>query len=298
MLTEEPARKAGQGDPMRTSVHTDEDNIRSELAVFLRTKRKAVAPSTYGFLPSLKRRTTGLRREEVAELADVGPTWYTWLEQGREIRPSLRVLGNIAAVLQLSDVETQYLFELAGHEPQRPAQADEASAELTLQSVVDEFRSPAFIRNGRYDVLAWNDAFQAIFPLSADAAPLERNFLCRLLRADWGGAILPDYEELARACVADFRMSYARRGAPAAFVALVDELQSSSPLFARWWSEYAVDEIREIDQRVLHPMAGELLLRFRHFDVVERPGIKLVLFSPQHGSDSGARIARLASACE
>jgi transcriptional regulator with XRE-family HTH domain len=278
---------------MPSAMPTGERNVRSELAVFLRTKRKQVAPSTYGFVPSMKRRTTGLRREEVAELADVGPTWYTWLEQGREIRPSLRVLGNIAAVLQLSEVETQYLCELAGHEPRRPAPADDFGSELTLQGVVDEFRSPAFVRNDRYDVLAWNEAFQAIFPLRVDAAPLERNFLRRLLRADLGGAVLPDYEELARACVADFRMSYARRGAPPAFVALVGELQTTSPLFARWWSEYAVDEMREIAQRVQHPTVGELLLRFSHFDVVERPGIKLVLFSPQNGSDAGARIARL-----
>jgi transcriptional regulator with XRE-family HTH domain len=260
---------------------SDEVNARSELAVFLRTKRKQVPPSTYGFLPSGKRRTTGLRREEVAELADVGPTWYTWLEQGRDIRPSMRVLSNIAAVLQLNPIEAQYVFELAGHEPRRPKLSDDVGSEPMLQNVVDELRSPAFVRNGCYDVLAWNDAFEQTFGMRRDAPALERNFLWRLLREDWGAAALPDFEELARVCVADFRMSYARRGAPPAFVSLVEQLHAASPLFTQWWSEYAVDEMREIQQRVVHPVAGERLLRFTHFDVVERPGIKLVLFLPQ-----------------
>jgi transcriptional regulator with XRE-family HTH domain len=266
---------------------------RSELAVFLRTKRKQVSPSTYGFLPSTKRRTSGLRREEVAELADVGPTWYTWLEQGREIRPSLRVLGNIAAVLQLSDVETQYLYELAGHEPQRPIPSDDVGNEPTLQRVVDEFRSPAFVRNGRYDIVSCNEAFAVTFGIGTQTAPLGRNFLWCLLRNDWGTTQLPDSDELARACVADFRMTYARRGTPPAFAALVRELHAASTLFTQWWSEYAVEEIREVRQRVTHPSAGELSFLFTQYDVVERPGLKLALFSSQGGTDTAQRLSRL-----
>ncbi|HTW85564.1 MAG TPA: helix-turn-helix transcriptional regulator [Candidatus Sulfotelmatobacter sp.] len=278
---------------MSCSTDANTGNARSELATFLRTKRKQITPSTYGFMANGKRRTVGLRREEVAELANVGSTWYTWLEQGRDIRPSVRVLSNIAAVLQLNTVETQYLFELAGRPPQHPDVADDVGEQPSLRDVVDEFRCPAFVRNGRYDILVWNREFAAIFGMRPNAQALERNFLWRLLRQEWGPAHLANFEPLARACVADFRMTYARRGAPPSFAALAEQLNAISPLFVKWWAEYAVDEIHEVLQPVEHDRAGELLLRFKQFDVVEQPGLKLVLFSPQTGSDTAEKIALL-----
>jgi transcriptional regulator with XRE-family HTH domain len=253
--------------------------VRGELALFLRTKRRQVLPGSYGF-EGRNRRTPGLRREEVAELADVGPTWYTWLEQGRDIRPSTRVLGNIASVLQLNDVETQYIFELAGHEPKAPAFSDDFGPSPSLENVVGEFRSPAFIRNGRYDILVWNRAFGEIFHMNSAAQNFDRNFLCRLLLTEWGTSIMPDFEAFAHQCVADLRMTYARRGAPPAYVALVAYLHAASPMFGAWWSSYDIECLHDVTQRLVDPVAGEIDMRCTHFDMIDRPGLKLVLFSP------------------
>ncbi len=272
------------------------EHVRSELALFLRTKRRRADPAAYGVVPAPNRRTAGLRREEVAELAGVGPTWYTWLEQGRDIRASARVLHNVASVLRLSKAETDHLFRLAGQEDTSRGAGDDDAPDPWLQTVVDQIGCPAFIRNARYDVLVWNDVCAAVFGFTTGGPALDRNFLWRLFRHDWPKLRIPDHQTLARACFTDFRLAYAERGMAPGFADLAAELRAASELFAQWWAEYPVEASRAVVQRLEHDRMGALELRFTHFDVADRGGMHLVVAAPERNSTSERKIAARCSA--
>src|SRR5579863_5754258 len=156
---------------------------RSELAAFLRSRRERITPEDVGLPGGYRRRTAGLRREEVAQLAGVGVTWYTWLEQGRPIRASVQVLDAVARTLRLDSVERQHLFRLAEIPD---AAADGAANQLLpaeVRAVLDQLvPMPANVVTERFDILAWNAAYAVLFPPSADTAPAgtgraERNSL-------------------------------------------------------------------------------------------------------------------------
>jgi PAS domain-containing protein len=239
-----------------------------------------------------------LRREEIAELAEVGPTWYTWLEQGRNIRASARVLQNIAAVMRLTDVETRHLLSLARHTPNDDTPYQDSRVEASLQDVVDACACPAFIRNDRYDVLAWNRSCDALFDVSSYEAVLERNFLWRLFSDSWRSIKLPNWQLLARHLIADLRVAYARHGDSPAFRSLVSDLCSLSPLFAQWWAQYTIDDLREVSQLIVHDSIGDLHVRINHFGVIGFAGLKLVLAAPERNSGTEEKLADLRVAAD
>ena len=267
--------------------HDSAGHLRSELGTFLTTKRKMLQPADFGLPVSAKRRTPGLRREEVAELAQVGFTWYTWLEQGRKIRPSERVLQSIASVLQLNPIEERYVHDLAGHR-ETVISPDLRAADRPLQEVLDGISFPACVRNARYDVLAWNDPFARFFDFDHGDSELQRNLLWRLFANRWKSIELQNWQELAKALSADFRMTYGRYDAPS-FRALVSELRAASPLFAKWWDEFLVGDLREIPVQIVHIIRGKQALVLRHFKVADPEGLMLILMAPVAPQSSTAR---------
>lgn len=204
----------------------DQRERRDALAGFLRARRERLTPAQVGLPPGFRRRTPGLRREEVAQLADVGTTWYTWLEQGRDVRPSAVVLDALADALRLDRDERSYLFALAGRLlPAAPVTAPVAHVSPALQTVLDSLDpNPAFVRGWRWDVYAWNRAACAVFADFAALPAGERNIVRLLFTDPQARERWEDWEGIARATLALFRADHGRHADDPAFAALIADL--------------------------------------------------------------------------
>lgn len=262
------------------------------LGDYLRDRRAKLDPAALGY-PLARRRTPGLRREEVAQRAHVSATWYTWLEQGRGGAPSDEVLDRIAGALLLNDVEREHLFLLAlGRPPEIQYQGSD-SVTPRLQRVLDALAlSPALVRTATWDVVAWNRAAAAVFIDYGTLPPTERNIL-RLIFCDPGArARQADWESVARFVVASFRTDATRAGAARSVQAMVDELCERSADFAALWREHDVRTHGEGTKHLRHPQAGDIAVEYSSFAVDGRPDLAMVVYNPVTPEDAG-RIQRL-----
>jgi transcriptional regulator with XRE-family HTH domain len=257
------------------------------LGTYLRDRRGKLDAAALGF-PLKRRRTPGLRREEVAQRANVSATWYTWLEQGRGGAPSADVVDRLARALMLTDVEREHLFLLAlGRPPEVHYQAAEGVTPR-LQRVLDALEiSPAYVKTSTWDVVAWNRAAAAVLVDYGTLDPKQRNLL-RLVFLDPHIRVKqPDWQGVARFVVGAFRADVARAGAGAAknVAALVDELSRESPEFAALWRDHDVRDTYEGPKRVRHPKAGVIALEYSTFAVDGRPDLSLVIYNPATSKD-------------
>ncbi|GAA1804108.1 helix-turn-helix transcriptional regulator [Actinomadura chokoriensis] len=265
---------------------------RTELAAFLRSRRARITPDDVGMAPGLRRRTPGLRREEVAQLAGVGVTWYTWLEQGRPINASSQVLDAVARTLRLDGAEREHLYRLADV-PDGSVEEEVGSLPEDVQAILDALVPlPASVGNGRCDILAWNAAYAAIFPVVETARPCERNSM-------WMAFTLPpccnpvaNLADTAPNLVAAFRHRYSRHLDEPGWKDLVRRLQEVSPEFARLWASHDVAVSGSSIKIFRHPGAGEIRTRTVHLDVTGTPGARLVTYMPTD-EESRGRIAWL-----
>ena len=230
---------------------------RRELGAFLSSRRARLNPKEFG-LPEGPRRTAGLRREEVAVLAGVSVSWYTWLEQGRDIQPSAEALRRIAKVMKLDRVESSHLFALSTREVPSMVTSGEVSAGLEmLVRAINPI--PAYVRNMRLDILAWNDAIAELFVDYGSLLPHERNTLRLLfLYMPYRTRIL-DWEQMARGMISAFRTARAHAQDKAPFDSLIEELSSESAEFNDWWQDTEVKGFEEGSKRVVHPLTGKVV---------------------------------------
>jgi transcriptional regulator with XRE-family HTH domain len=266
---------------------------RAELADFLRTRRASLLPEDVGLPAGGRRRTPGLRREEVAQLAGVGATWYTWLEQARDVRASFDVLESLARALRLSPAERGHLI-LLGRGEQGPAcQPPAERASPTLKRLVENLGpSPAYIMGRRWDYLAWNLAWRVLASWEPGRDPSTRNHIWLTFMDPARRTLMPDWERAARRLVAKFRADSARHIGDPAFERLIESLRAASPEFRRWWERHEVAGGGEGRKELLHPVAGRLVFEhavFRH----EASDQRLVLYSPLGDEDTPAKLARL-----
>jgi transcriptional regulator with XRE-family HTH domain len=268
----------------------------NQLGTYLKDRRAKLDPAALGF-PITRRRTPGLRREEVAQRAHVSVTWYTWLEQGRGGSPSVDVLDRIARALMLTNVEREHLFLIAlGHPPEVRFQAKEGISPR-IQRVLDALEfSPAFVKTVTWDLVAWNRAAAALFGYDA-LAPDQRNILRRLFFDPQVRAAQLDWKSVARFAVAAFRADTARAGASANVQALVDELRRLSPEFEMLWRENDVRAHGEGTKHLRHPVAGMIELEYSAFSVDGRPDLNLVIYNPATPKDVN-KIRRLISSTQ
>lgn len=256
------------------------------LGTYLKDRRARLDPAALG-LPLTRRRTPGLRREEVAQRANLSATWYTWLEQGRGGAPSADVLDRIARALMLTNVEREHIFLLAlGRPPEIRYQPPEPVSPR-LQRVLDALEySPAYVKTSTWDVLAWNAAAVAVLGDYGALAPEQRNILRILFNEKRLQAAQPDWQGVARFVVAAFRADVARAGAMRNVQALVDELCATSAQFAAIWSENDVrSTYGEVAKQVRHPLAGVIGLDYSAFAVDGRPDLDLVIYNPSTAED-------------
>lgn len=272
----------------------DEKKRRKELANFLKTRRAQRSPQDVGLSDGPRRRTPGLRREEVASLAHVGVTWYTWLEQGRDIGVSEQVLDSVSTVLGLNKDEKEHLFRLA-HKPV-PTSLMTTSIEVdpTLQGVIDGLGTrPAWVVDQRWNVLAWNRAAEVVFGNFGALSEGERNFLQLLFGDDNLRRRVMNWEEFARGKLATFRFSSDKYVEEPWFTGLVQELREVSSEFRDWWSQH---EVRSTPVRrvvIDHPDVGHLVLESLSFRINASPGQRLCVYGPVSGSDTADKIHSL-----
>jgi transcriptional regulator with XRE-family HTH domain len=270
------------------------EDRRTEIAAFLKTRRTRRQPEEVGLPRNGRRRTPGLRREEVATLARVSIEWYSWLEQGRDINPSADVLRRIALALRLEPGETQHLLALAGHGVVAGAPpAKPAGVSLRLERLMEQLEyCPAWVYGERWDILAWNRAATIIHGDLAAMEGIERNVLYQLFLSPRMRRMLMNWEGHARNCVAKLRAGYAPHVDDPWFNELVRLLRAKSPEFAAWWNDHDVQLGKEGVKIYDHPEAGRLSFDFTVLDVTEEQfaAARLVTYVPVPGSGTRERI--------
>lgn len=256
------------------------------LGTYLKDRRARLDPTSFGFSPT-RRRTPGLRREEVAQRANVSATWYTWLEQGRGGAPSADVLDRIARAMMLTDVEREHLFLLGlGRPPEARYHAPQGITPR-LQRLLDTLdHSPAFIRTATWDVIAWNRAAAAVLTDYGALPEGQRNVLRMMFRNARVRAAQSDWQSVARYVVASFRADVARAGAARDVQSLVDELCATSPEFAAMWRDNDVQGHGDGLKVLHHAIAGKLALEFSGFAVDGRSDLTMVIYNPATPKDA------------
>ena len=256
------------------------------LGTYLRDRRTRLDPATFGFIGG-RRRTPGLRREEVAQRANISPTWYTWLEQGRGGAPSADVLDRISKGLMLTEPEREHLFMLGLGRPPEVHYKPVEGVTPRLQRVLDALdSSPAFIKTATWDVVAWNRAAAAVLTDYGQLPPEQRNILRLMFGNSQIRAIQEDWESVARYVVGSFRADVARAGATEEITQLVDELSRTSEAFDRLWRDNEIAAHHEGLKRLHHPDVGLLELEFSAFAVDGRPELGMVIYNPASSDDA------------
>jgi transcriptional regulator with XRE-family HTH domain len=267
---------------------------RDELADFLRQRRASLQPQEVGLPGGGRRRTPGLRREEVSQLAGVGTTWYTWLEQGRDVRASMEVLEAISSALRLTPAERTHLILLGRGEQAPPLRTPAERVSPTLRRLVENLGSnPAFILGQRWDYLAWNRAASVLLGDFGAVPKPERNHVWLTFMDPARRELFSDWKRSIRLMVARFRADSAHHVGDPAFEELIAALRASSPEFCKLWKRHEVATTGVGRKEVNHPVAGRLLFEHAVFNPAESPEQRLVLYTPLPEEDTPAKLARL-----
>lgn len=262
---------------------------RNELAAFLRSRRERITPEDVGLPGGLRRRTAGLRREEVAQLAGVGVTWYTWLEQGRPIRASASVLDAVARTLRLDTVERQHLFRLAQLPEKAAPEHGVPLLRPEVQVILDGLNPmPASVVTERFDILAWNAAYAVLFPQMAEIQPAERNSLLYCFIRPACCSAIDNQGDQRAALVAQLRAAYGQHVGDPAWTGFIRRMEAASPEFAAMWATQDVAQPASHAKVFRHPLYPRLEMTSTSFAVQAAPGTRMVVYTP---ADDGTRAA-------
>jgi transcriptional regulator with XRE-family HTH domain len=262
---------------------------RTELAAFLRSRRERISPEEVGLAAGQRRRTSGLRREEVAQLANVGVTWYTWLEQGRPIHVSPQVLDAVARTLQLDAVERQHMFRLAGTPDDGPGAAIAPPLAPEIQPILDQLSPlPAYVLTERFDVLAFNASYAALFPRVQELPPAERNTIMTCFASYPCCTAYENSVGMRAALVAQLRAAYGRHVGEPAWTGFIKKMEAASPDFARMWATQDVAQPVSVTKVFRHPFYPRLPMTSTSMALQGCVGTRLVVYTPV---DTGTRRA-------
>jgi transcriptional regulator with XRE-family HTH domain len=264
------------------------DTQRRQLIDFLKGCRARLSPTQVGLPDTHRRRTPGLRREDVAALAGVSVTWYTWLEQGRKIQVSADVLERVCSTLRMTADEREYLFALVQHRPAPPTSTPAAEVSPTLARMLDAIAVPALVMTARWDVIAWNRLTTLVFRHYERLAPEERNLLRILLVDDAGYQHDPiAYETMARRVLSKFRVDYSQTPDDPSFEQLINDLAERCPIFRRLWNSPEV--LGRSEAIAHHPQLGGLTMEHSSYVPEGSPTLRVVIFVP-YDEQSAAKV--------
>lgn len=267
----------------------------AELASFLRTRRANLLRADFD-LPDLRGgRTPGLRREEVAVLVGVSVTWYTWLEQGRKANPSRQVVDAIARELRFSDAEHAYVLALAGFGPPTPDDRD-LSDEVPshLRRLLNGWSdSPAFAITASWDIVAWNSAYEALYPGVGDRGLERRNLLWAVFMDPYVRRMLPEWSTDSAHFMAEFRVDYAAHMSSATMKDLVQRLRQASQDFEDVWTRHGIERFSSRMRSFHHPAVGDLEFEVHRLALSDDPDLHLIVYSPVPGRTNIEALATL-----
>jgi transcriptional regulator with XRE-family HTH domain len=266
---------------------------RAELGEFLRARREALQPADVGLPPGGRRRTPGLRREEIALLAGVSVTWYTWLEQGRRINASRDVLLALARALRLDDAGRDHLLALANADGRAGGPVDRViEAPDALNRLITSMEpAPAYVLGPRWELVSWNAAEERLYPALHDLADDERNLLWVMFCEPSARRLIADWEDRARSTLAEFRAGTTLLFDDPLVISLVDRIAAASPEFAEWWPQHDVAGFQTRLRRYNHPRAGRLTFEYQQMIPSEWPHLRVICQLPLPGDDSAQRLA-------
>jgi len=253
---------------------------RNDLAAFLRSRRERLSPAQVGLPTTPRRRTPGLRREEVAQLAGVGVTWYTWLEQGREIQVSAHFLERVASALRLDAAERAHLFNLAHDRPPPLLASTALWVTSAHRRMMESLAGPAYLATPRWDVVAWNTALSAVFGDLAEIPMERRNMLWLVFASPIHRATIPNWENDARAMVSKFRVEFGRHRNDRGFLSLIDDLRQISHEFHQWWAEQDVTRRPDSTKRFYSEKLGTMEFEQTSFVLDDTPDLRLTVYTP------------------
>jgi hypothetical protein len=266
---------------------------REQLRDFLRTRRARLTPADVGMAAGGRRRTPGLRREEVALLAGVGVSWYTWLEQGRDITVSASVLDAVGAALRLTGPERAHLYALAGLNPPPPDGPGDAAVTPEMRRLLDAWGPrPAMLQDRYWNLVAVNEATRRVFGYR----DTDHNCLVTFFTNARYRGMYVQWASVAPEVVAAFRADAARAPGDPGFSRVVDDLSAVSPEFVALWRRHDVGPHLRAVKAVHHPELGDLVFDKTTLAVVDQPGWHLVLYDPRPGTGTGDRLDRLMGA--
>ncbi len=259
----------------------NESERRQTLADFLRKRREYLSPDEVGLPSGVRRRTPGLRREEVAQLANIGTSWYLWLEQGRNVHPSAQVLESLAQALRLTLNERRHLFLLAGQPlPPRVPPIEEQVSPALQQVLSDLDPTPAYVMGRRWDFLAWNNAAERVFDITQIAIPHSRNLVWRLFTSPTRKAHYLDWEQTARGVLVEFHTASVRYPGDAWFEELIEDLKQVSPEFCRWWPLHDAPRTMDGHKAVEHLTLGHLEFEHITLQIPSDPDVRVMIYTP------------------
>ncbi len=255
-----------------------------ELADFLHTRRAKLTPAQVGFPPGLRRRVPGLRREEVAELAEISVTWYTWLEQARAVRVSPDALLRITKALQLDCHEQEHLFWLAGQSPP-PSFLPEEQVTQSIRQVLKSLEpNPAYLVDLRWNLVAWNQAAISVFGDFSLFPPSECNLMWLAFTNSAMKELFVNWREFAHCLLVHYRADYAQNASDRTWGELAITLQKVSPQFRQWWKSHDVARPHEV-QELNHPLVGKLVLDSVTLQVYPAANLRLTAYTPKANVD-------------
>ncbi|GAB6495007.1 transcriptional regulator [Bacillus cereus] len=261
-----------------------EQERKKELGNFLKSRRNRLSPQDFGLPISSRRKAKGLRREEVAQLANIGVTWYTWIEQGRDIQVSIQALESLADALRLDKEEREHMFLLAHQQlpPEKPLKTDDEVSPV-LQNFIDDLKFyPIYVTDQLWDVVTWNRVASAVFGDFETMSFKERNAVWRCFASqEYRTLLANDWEAHARRLLAQFRATCSRFVGEEWLKEVVEELMAISVEFQEWWPAHDVLGTPSGKKEIHHPIVGTLLFEHITFRVYDAPDLKLTMYRPK-----------------
>ncbi len=271
-----------------------ETNRYTELGEFLKARRNKIKPEHIGISVGTRRRTPGLRREEVAQLAGIGITWYTWLEQGREINVSDAILDSLSRVFMLTKEERSHLYALANKSLSMQVEPHQTVNDSVLNffAKFDLLYCPAFITDGYWNLVKWNKYAAFVFGDFSQLPTNEQNTIHLMFCNQDYMSLFEYWEYHAKEMLARFHATFAKHNDDPWFIRFIEEMKSKSDSFASWWALHDVNSMTNIVKEVKHPAVGKLIFDFVSFDIFDNQDYKLLVYNPDH--DSSIKLSKVA----
>ena len=268
---------------------------RRELGDFLKVRRERLSPGDFNLPIGARRRAKGLRREEVSQLAGIGITWYTWLEQGRDIQVSSEVLEAISRIFTLNKEEKEHLFLLGNQPlPSTTVQNERENIDRVVNNLLSQLgHCPAYVTDEKLNIVDWNKAAMMVFGDFNEMDERNRNAVWRCFTSKEYQKLFQNWEDHAQRLIAQFRLAYTRFVGDEWFKTIINELSKESPQFYEWWSNHEVLGTPCGKKTIIHPVVGEMIMDHITLQVYDAPELKVTIYQPRQENKTEERMKQL-----